>query len=103
MTVHQTGEYAMQMLGDHLVEIRKEDGTTYRAALAENGAVSLCTCAGHLRFWHCKHQGLVVQALQGEGIPFPGGGVRRIQPGVGLVSEGKPDPFARFERAGAVR
>ena len=106
MTVYQHGTYVLRAIHEHLIEVRKEDGTTYRVALDPAGTPMLCTCEGHRRYWRCKHVELVHAALRGEGIPSTSGAVVRIK-GYGtftaaLVMEGGRDPFARIE-ASAVR
>lgn len=108
MAVLLKGEYALQMVGGHthLVEIRKEDGTTYRVALDPNGLPLLCTCEGHRRNWRCKHTAMIHDALAtGDGIPRPAGGFmqvvnyydERAVNGVCLVEndKGVRDPFER--------
>lgn len=106
MTVHLSGGYALRALHEHLIEVRKEDGTTYRVALDPHGTPILCTCEGHRHYWRCKHLEMVHAALLGEGIPDALGALVRIT-GYGtfdaaLVREGGRDPFARLE-ASAVR
>lgn len=80
MTINTaTGPYRLQVASERslrLVEVMSPAERRYLVAVDGHGRGIMCLCPGFAARWHCKHLGMVQDALRDPGIPLRLAGTR---------------------------